>query len=71
MSTIYSLPRASTLPSAASLTLFQRATQFIARLFSANAVDTSDVWKLYRAAGTADSVSPQALKALAAAARTW
>ena len=32
MSTIYSLPRASTLPSAASLTLFQRATQFIARL---------------------------------------
>lgn len=71
MSTIISFPSASTLPSATSLTLFQRAAQFAARLFSASAADTSEVWKLYRAAGTADSVSPQALKALAAAARTW
>lgn len=61
MSTL-SLP----LPSS-RLNLFERATQFVARLFSAKAVDTSDVWRLYRAAGTADSVSPSALKALAAA----
>jgi hypothetical protein len=69
MSTTFSLPTPSTLPSATSLSLFERASQFVARLFSASTVDTSDIWKLYRAAGTSDSVNPLALKAVLAAAR--
>jgi hypothetical protein len=71
MSTSFSLPAPSTPPAAASPSLFERAAQFAARLFSAGAVDTTDVWKLYRAAGSTDTVNPRALKALAAAARDW
>jgi hypothetical protein len=66
MSTTFSLPTPSSRQSA-KLNLFERATQFLARLFSASAVDTSDIWRLYRATGANDSVSPQAIKALAAA----
>jgi hypothetical protein len=69
MSTRLSLPTESPRPSVSGLTLFGRATQFLARLFSASAVDTSDVWRLYRVTGANDSVSPKALKALAACAR--
>lgn len=61
MSTL-SLP----LPSS-RLNLFERAARFVACLFSASAVDTSDVWRLYRIAGANDSVSPAAIKELAAA----
>lgn len=71
MSSTFSLPTPSTVPATASLSLVERARQFAARLFSAGAVDTSDVWKLYRAAGTTDTVNPRALKALAAATRDW
>jgi hypothetical protein len=67
MSTTLSLPTESSRHSATGLNLVERATQFLARLFSASAVDTSDVWRLYRVAGAADSVSPAAIKALAAA----
>jgi hypothetical protein len=66
MSTSFSLPAPSSRP-ATSLNLVERAGQFVARLFSGSAVDTSDVWRLYRVAGAADSVSPAAIKALAAA----
>ena len=65
MSTTFSLPSAST----PGLNLFERAVQFAGRLFSASAVDNSELWKLYRAAGTGDSVNPRALKALLAATR--
>jgi hypothetical protein len=68
MSTTLSLPTPSPRQSAANLSLFERATQFLARLFSASAVDTSDVWRLYRVTGANDSASPKAIKALAAAA---
>jgi hypothetical protein len=70
MSNTFSLPTPSSRHSAADLSLFERATQFLARLFSASAVDTSDIWRLYRVTGVADSVSPAAIKALAAASAT-
>jgi hypothetical protein len=65
MSTAISLPT----PSTASQNLFERASQFVARLFSAGTADAGDLWKLYRAAGSGDSVNPRALKALLAATR--
>jgi hypothetical protein len=67
MSNTISLPTPSSRHPVAKLSLFGRATQFLARLFSASAVDTSDVWRLYRVTGANDSVSPKAIKALAAA----
>jgi hypothetical protein len=69
MSTMLSLPTESSRQSVSGLTLFERATQFLARLFSASAVDTSDVWRLYRVTGANDSVSPKAIEALAASAK--
>lgn len=38
-------------------------------LTAANAADASDIWRVYRLAGNADSVSPSAVKALSKAAR--
>jgi hypothetical protein len=69
MSTTFSLPTPSSGQSSANLSLFERATRFLARLFSVSAVDTSDIWRLYRVTGANDSVSPKAIKALAANAQ--
>jgi hypothetical protein len=42
--------------------------KLFASIFSANTVDTSDIWSLYRATGRSDSVNPAAVRALAKAA---
>jgi hypothetical protein len=66
MSTTFQLPSSSPLTAANGYkNLFEQAARAVAALFSARTADTSDVWRLYRLAGNADSVSPSAVKALA------
>ena len=57
------------LPSSPLQSIINGVNKLFTPLFFASDVDTSDIWRLYRAAGRSDSVSPAAVRALSKAAR--